>query len=109
MSKISSILGPRGLVVGTLVALGTWEIGALAAGPDNSPAVAQASSEEFAQAGADKAPKAEPEKRFAFEMRGTPWDKVMEWLVDISGVPFGSIEKPTGTFTFITPKTRKEG
>ena len=109
MSKISCILGPRGLVVGTLVALGTWEIGAFAAGPDNSPAVAQASSEEFAQAGADKAPKAEPEKRFAFEMRGTPWEKVMEWLVDISGIPFGGPDKPTGTFNFITPKNRKEG
>ncbi|HMC89440.1 MAG TPA: hypothetical protein VKI17_07820, partial [Gemmataceae bacterium] len=74
MNKLSSIFGPRGLVVGVLVALGTWDLGALAAGPDNSPAVAQAASEEFAQANTDRAPKAEAEKKFAFEMRGTPWE-----------------------------------
>jgi type II secretory pathway component GspD/PulD (secretin) len=48
-------------------------------------------------------------KRFTFEMRGTSWNKVLEWLADQSGLAVSTDLKPTGTFTFITPATRKDG
>src|SRR5437016_11623977 len=102
MSKLKRMMGPRGLVLGTLVALGTWEMGALAVGPDNSPELVQVA----AQANPDRAPKAEPEKRVKFEMRNTPWDKVLEFLADNSGLPINAPNKPTGTYNFITPKDR---
>jgi type II secretory pathway component GspD/PulD (secretin) len=53
--------------------------------------------------------KAAAEKRFLFEMRGTSWNKVLEWLADQSGLAVSTDLKPTGTFTFITPKGRKNG
>jgi hypothetical protein len=48
-------------------------------------------------------------KRFTFELRGTSWNKVLEWLADQSGLAVSTDLKPTGTLTFITPATRKDG
>jgi hypothetical protein len=53
-------------------------------------------------------PKLREEKRFAFEMRGVPWKKVLEWLSDQSGLPVVTkIPAPPGTFTFIAPMKNK--
>jgi len=53
-------------------------------------------------------PNREPEKTVAFEMRDKPWGAVLEWLADQSGLPVSTIHKPTGTFTFIAPKSLSE-
>jgi len=48
-------------------------------------------------------PKA-PEKRVSFEMRDKPWMQVFEWLTDQTGLPVVSQYKPSGSFTFISPR-----
>ncbi len=45
-----------------------------------------------------------PEKRYSVEMRDKPWSAVLEWYADISGLVMMGSNKPTGTFTFISPK-----
>jgi type II secretion system protein D len=54
-------------------------------------------------------PKAEdkpaPEKTVVFEMRDKPWSSVLEWLSEQTGLPVITTAKPTGTFTFIAPRT----
>jgi type II secretion system protein D len=50
------------------------------------------------------APKNEP-KRISFEKRDEPWQKVLEWYTNESGLSFVStVKPPTGTFNFISPK-----
>src|SRR5262249_18133542 len=45
-------------------------------------------------------------KMVAFEMRDKPWSAVLEWLADQTGIPVNAgPEKPTGTMTFIAPKS----
>lgn len=44
------------------------------------------------------------EKTIAFEMRDKPWVSVLEWLSDQAGIPVMTVDRPTGTFTFIAPK-----
>src|SRR5262249_12590696 len=46
-------------------------------------------------------------KTVKFEMRDKPWGQVLELLADWTGVPVILIkdDKPTGTFTYIAPKT----
>src|SRR5262249_55907670 len=41
---------------------------------------------------------------YAFEMRDKPWAQVLEWYADVSGLPFVGSLKPTGTFTFVSPR-----
>src|SRR5437870_2632135 len=45
------------------------------------------------------------EKTVAFEMRDKPWSQVLEWLADQTGLAVSTVYKPTGTFTFIAPKS----
>lgn len=57
------------------------------------------------------APAAEPAapngaKTIAFEMRNKPWPDVLEWLAEQSGLEVITSHKPTGTVTFIAPKTK---
>jgi RNA polymerase sigma factor (sigma-70 family) len=52
------------------------------------------------------APKAD-EKTYAFEMRDKPWAAVFEWYAEASGLGYTGTFKPTGTFTFISPKGKK--
>src|SRR5262249_4939833 len=47
--------------------------------------------------------KAEPQKLYSFEMRNKPWNQVMEWLVDATGLAFVGPSMPQGTFNFIEP------
>lgn len=59
---------------------------------------------------ADPAPAKKSElsqKAIAFQMNNQPWDRVLEWLTEQTGVPFISPIKPTGSFTFIAPKDQK--
>src|SRR6266850_1161855 len=45
------------------------------------------------------------EKRFSFTMENQPWNKVLEWLVDQTGLPLVSPQAPpAGNFTFVSPK-----
>src|SRR5262245_8620765 len=56
-------------------------------------------------------PKAEapkpPQKTVQFEMRDKPWQSVLEWLADQTGMQVISVYKPVGTLTYIAPKTKK--
>jgi hypothetical protein len=53
------------------------------------------------------APPAPPGKPGAFEFRDVPWGRVFEWLTDRTGLPvvIGADSRPTGTFTFVPPRT----
>jgi hypothetical protein len=42
----------------------------------------------------------------AFEMRGKPWDQVLEWLSDQTGLPLLTTQKPKGAFTFASREKR---
>jgi RNA polymerase sigma factor (sigma-70 family) len=44
------------------------------------------------------------EKQYSFAMDDQPWSKVIEWLVDQSGLAYVGSYRPTGTFTFHPPK-----
>src|SRR5262245_59417514 len=44
------------------------------------------------------------EKLVAFEVRDKPWNFVLEWVSELTNLPFVGTVKPTGTFTFIGPK-----
>jgi RNA polymerase sigma factor (sigma-70 family) len=46
--------------------------------------------------------------RFTFEMRDQPWSKVFEWYSEASGLPLVTAHKPTGTFTFIPAKGKRD-
>lgn len=48
------------------------------------------------------------EKKTTFQMQSVPWPRVLEWLSDHTALPVIATTKPTGTFTFITPKQGKE-
>jgi type II secretory pathway component GspD/PulD (secretin) len=50
-------------------------------------------------------PKETPLRTYTFEFANAPWSQVLEWLSDITGQAIVSTYKPTGTFTFIPPKT----
>jgi hypothetical protein len=50
---------------------------------------------------------AAPKKATAFEFRQVPWARVFEWLSDRTGLPVLSAQKPTGTFTFVSPQPGK--
>ncbi|MEI7685973.1 MAG: hypothetical protein WCL32_13185, partial [Planctomycetota bacterium] len=66
--------------------------------PDRPPAIAPT----------EKSPQQafrEAERRISFEMRKKPWNEVIEWLVDQTGLSYISAQAPpTGTFNFISPK-----
>jgi len=51
--------------------------------------------------------KAEVPKTYAFEMRNKPWDQVIEWLTDTTGLAFVGVNKPTGSFNFVDPKKKQ--
>src|SRR5262249_30175323 len=47
------------------------------------------------------------EKRYEFEMREQPWDKVLEWYARSTGLAYVGTGKPAGTFTFVPPRPRQ--
>jgi RNA polymerase sigma factor (sigma-70 family) len=53
---------------------------------------------------AGAAPAAPEQKAYTFEMRDKPWAAVFEWYADVSGLPFVGNVKPTGSFTFVSPR-----
>ncbi len=74
----------------------TWLVaGMLFAPVSAAPAAAQDKT--------DPAPKS-GEKRFTFSMQNAPWPKVLEWVVDQSGLPLVAQSLPSGTFTFTPPR-----
>jgi type II secretory pathway component GspD/PulD (secretin) len=52
----------------------------------------------------EKAEEKSPEKRVAFNMSEKPWGSVLSWLADQTGKSIITQIKPTGSFTFISPK-----
>jgi type II secretory pathway component GspD/PulD (secretin) len=46
------------------------------------------------------------EKRFAFEVRDKPWDYVLEWLSEQTGIPVIASPMPTGTLTLNSPANK---
>src|SRR5262249_55361139 len=52
-------------------------------------------------------PPASADKTFKFSMSSKPWSQVFEWLADHSGLPVLADSKPTGTFTFTSPKDKQ--
>jgi RNA polymerase sigma factor (sigma-70 family) len=47
------------------------------------------------------------EKLYEVNLRDQPWDKVLEWYSDISGLPFVGTAKLTGKCNFISPRGKK--
>jgi hypothetical protein len=45
--------------------------------------------------------------RIAFEMDGKPWDAVLEWFADQTGMSYKANSPPEGTFIFVGPKSRQ--
>src|SRR5262249_47998141 len=101
MRTIGNGTAARLFVLGTLVVSATWAVATGAAGSGGS-IQAEPQAAQTTQANGDKAPA--PEKKFAFEMRDKPWNTVLEWLADNSGMQVSTTNKPQGTFTFINPK-----
>lgn len=50
---------------------------------------------------------AAPLRKLSFEMRDKPWNSVLEWLADQTGLHLISNTTPTGTFTFINGGNRQ--
>ncbi len=47
------------------------------------------------------------EKRYTFSMKNVPWKDVIDWFADQSGLAFAGAFKPTGTFTFNSPRGKE--
>src|SRR5262249_12724180 len=94
MSAAPTGAGSRYLVLGvlTLTAVGLLP---LWADPPDKMGKAEDSAKRKIE------PAKPPLKTYAFEMRSKPWPQVMEWLPDITGMPFIGPDLPTGTFNFI--------
>lgn len=73
-------------------------LGTAALGGMTLPTVAQPPA--AAPAPTDAPAKPGAQKTFAFEMRDQPWDKVLEWLGNNTGVPVVSPYKPQNTLNF---------
>lgn len=53
------------------------------------------------------APTKPVEKTVAFNMEGQRWSAVFQWLVDQTGLKYGSSYIPQGSLTFKSPNDRK--
>jgi RNA polymerase sigma-70 factor (ECF subfamily) len=47
------------------------------------------------------------EKRYTFSMQNKPWKDVLEWFSDQTDLVFVGTRKPSGTFTFVSPKGKE--
>jgi type II secretory pathway component GspD/PulD (secretin) len=76
--------------------------------PANAKAVAELLQDIYKQAHqAGNAIKKEPaQPTHAFAFRNAPWSAVLEYLTKISGMPVATPCRPTGSFTFVPPKSR---
>jgi RNA polymerase sigma factor (sigma-70 family) len=50
----------------------------------------------------------ETEKRVDFEFRDAPWQQVIEWYSEISGLPYVGTAKPKGSLTGFHPKSKRQ-
>jgi type II secretion system protein D len=91
--------GWRLLLLGALAVLAVWAIRAEARDSDKPAAQPENGGKRAA------APASQTEKTFGFDKREEGWNQVMVWLADISGMPLITQLKPTGTFTFIPPRS----
>src|SRR5437868_2733014 len=97
MFTLPSGVPTRVVSVGALLVAAGWFAGVAAAYPQERI--------RLGEPGAAAAPKpAAKLPTVKFEMRDKPWPAVLEWLSDNTGVPVITINKPTGTFTFIAPR-----
>src|SRR5262245_32939170 len=97
MQIMRSSIKQRFLVVATLGVLATWAIGVQAVDPQD-PAKDGKAKPVAAPIAVKPA-----EKLITFNCNNKPWNAVLEWLADQTGMPVSSLNKPTGTFTFIVP------
>ena len=94
--------GRLGLAAVFLLALGLWA--APASGED-----AEKPGDKPPPAKADTPPKrTERLKQYSFSFDNKPWQQVIEWFADQSGLAFSGPYKPTGTFSFTPPKVNGE-
>jgi len=99
--------------VGLAILVG-WVVGATRAEPEKFISTRLAGPPTFNPAKADektgeaKKEDKKPEKRVAFNMSEKPWGNVFTWLSDQTGKPLITNVKPTGSFTFISPRWKAQ-
>ena len=95
----------RCLFVSALVVVAGWALTARAVDPERMNRADEPPADAKLMPPAKDTPAQEPEKLFAMEFRQKPWNQVLEWLADQTGMPITPAEiKLSGTFTFISPK-----
>jgi type II secretory pathway component GspD/PulD (secretin) len=94
MCAVQAGAGLRHLVLGVLAFTTLGHLSLAAAPPERMPRADELS-------GVRQEPTPAPLKTYTFEMRSKPWAQVIEWLSDITGMPFIGPYLPTGTFNFI--------
>ncbi len=97
---------PRRLGLAVVVlALGLWA-GAARAEEADKP---EKPADKPAPGKTDAPPKhVEKQKQYSFSFDNKPWQQVIEWFADQSGLAFSGPNKPTGTFSFTPPKVNGE-
>ncbi|HXG13179.1 MAG TPA: secretin N-terminal domain-containing protein [Gemmataceae bacterium] len=95
MTTLPTGVGPRYLFLTALAVLASCAVAVQAVDPER-----MTKADEPADAAKP------PEKKIAFDMRGMPWGKVLEWLSDQTSMPVIADFPLQGTFTFISPKGR---
>src|SRR5262245_13464016 len=93
-------VGKAWLFVTGLTILGVCAVGVRAGGPEKSAKPEGSPSTNKTDSTAKPA-----EKLVKFEMRDKPWPLVLEWLSDQTGMSWSTTHKPTGTYSFIGPKS----
>ena len=97
-----------------------WQEPSWAQGPALPQVVTQGAPQVLPSVPAVGAPQAQPspaqpsgaaskpaEKTVSFNMEGQRWSAVFQWLVDQTGLKYGSSYLPQGSFTFKSPNDRK--
>jgi RNA polymerase sigma factor (sigma-70 family) len=107
---VACVLALGAVGVGAVLARQTGRAGSAAGQPEaRAEPPRQAEAPPPPGKPADKAETPRPEeKRYQFEMRDKPWTQVLEWYADASGLAYVGSSKPTGTFTFIPPKGKRQ-
>src|SRR5262249_47423735 len=98
-----------GLRFFVLIFLGSVVISALDAGAAQPPQKDKKDDPAKIQPRTSDTPpaKSEPLKTYSFEMQNKPWQQVIQWLADITGLKYSGTRYPTGTFNFYNPKKKQ--
>ena len=98
-----------GLRFFVLIFLGSVVISALDAGAAQPPQKDKKDDPAKLQIRTSDSPPAKTEtlKTYTFEMNKKPWEQVIQWLAEITGLTFIGTKYPTGTFNFYDPKKKQ--